>query len=143
MHVFRSVFLLLFLHHLAAGQGFITTVAGGARFFSAGGPALQVSLSPPQAMALDSAGNLYFTLPEDNLVVRLSAGALTVVAGNGIRGFSGDGGPATSASLNQPQGVAVDGGGNLYIADTNNHRVRRVSANGVITTVAGTGNPGR
>ena len=66
---------------------------------------------------------------------------ITTVAGNGTPGFSGDNGPATSAQLNDPYGVAVDSAGNLYIADTDNNRIRKVS-NGVITTVAGNGTPG-
>ena len=77
---------------------------------------------------------------DQNTVLRLDAttGILTLVAGNGTPGFSGDNGPATSAQLNSPAGVAVDSAGNVYIADGCNHRIRKVS-NGVITTVAGNG----
>jgi hypothetical protein len=67
---------------------------------------------------------------------------ITTVAGDGTRGFSGDGGPATNASLSDPSGVAVDTAGNLYIADTSNHRVRKVSVSGTITTIAGNGSSG-
>lgn len=95
-------------------------------------------------MAVDSAGNVFIADASNNLVVQVSAaGTLDVIAGNGIGGFSGDGGAATSASLNSPGlpffgGVAVDSVGNLYIVDANNNRVRKIS-NGVITTVAGNG----
>ena len=83
---------------------------------------------------------LFATDRDNHLLVKVSTdGILTVVAGNGIRGFSGDGGGATSASLNLPTAVAVDMAGNLYIADYANDRVRKVSANGIITTVAGNG----
>jgi uncharacterized protein (TIGR03437 family) len=122
--------------------GIITTVAGGGMVSFSGdnGPATSAELSNPDAVALDSAGNLYIA---DGLNYRLrevSNGVITTVAGNGTPGFSGDNGPATSAQL-QPSGVAVDSAGNLYIADSNNCRVRKVS-NGVITTVAGDGTPG-
>ena len=72
-----------------------------------------------------------------------AAGTISTFAGTGTAGFSGDGGMATSAQLGAPRGVAVDGSGNVYIADYNNHRVRRVSAAGTISTFAGTGTPGR
>jgi DNA-binding beta-propeller fold protein YncE len=82
---------------------------------------------------------LYVADRDNNLVVKVSSGVMTVVAGNGIPGFSGDGGPATGASLNDPKSVAVDSSGNLYIADTTNSRIRKVSGE-TITTVAGGGN---
>jgi uncharacterized protein (TIGR03437 family) len=94
----------------------------------------------PAAVALDAAGNLFIADTGNHRVRKLtSGGIITTVAGSGILGAGGDGGPATAASLNRPGGLAVDGGGNLYIADTGNHRVRKVSAAGVISTVAGTG----
>src|SRR5207247_5798987 len=71
-----------------------------------------------------------------------TAGTITTVAGNGTRGFSGDGGPATSVQLSYPPGVAVDGAGDLFIADTGNQRIRKVSPAGTITTVAGDGTVG-
>jgi sugar lactone lactonase YvrE len=89
-------------------------------------------------MAVDSAGNLFIADPADDVVLELTATDIFVVAGNGNLGFSGDGGQATSATLNQPTGVGLDYAGNLYIADTGNHRVRMVNTAGVITTVAGT-----
>jgi sugar lactone lactonase YvrE len=97
----------------------------------------------PGGLALDAAGNLYVADTGDNFVTRVAPdGTQTVVAGNGTAGFSGDGGAAVSASLNGPQGIAFDAAGNLYIADTFNHRVRMVTPAGSISTFAGTGMPG-
>ena len=94
-------------------------------------------------MAVDGSGNLYIADIDNNRIRKVSAtGIITTVAGNGTVGYSGDGGPATSAQLNVPFGVAVDASGNLYIADAYNHRIRKVSATGIITTVAGNGSGG-
>ena len=122
-------------------QGVITTVAGSTFVFRGdGSPATDATLGFVRGLALDSAGNVFAADPSNHLVVRISTtGVLTVVAGNEIRGLSGDGGPATSASLNLPFDVAVDATGNLYIADRDNERIRKVSPDGMITTVAGTG----
>jgi uncharacterized protein (TIGR03437 family) len=117
-------------------NGMITTVAGGGWSLGDNGPATTAQLSDPWGVAVDSAGNLYIADEYDNRVRRVSSGVITTVAGNGTPGFSGDNGSATSAQLNDPQGVAVDSAGNLYIADTGNNRMRKVS-NGVITSVAG------
>ena len=94
----------------------------------------------PQGMAFDAAGVMYLA-DQDNYVVRkvTPAGVISTVAGNGHQGFSGDGGPAISAALYDPSGVAVDSVGNLYIADFNNRRIRKVTPDGVISTVAGNG----
>ncbi len=120
--------------------GTITTVAGNgvAGFSGDGGPAASASLDLPYGEAVDSAGSLYIADFRNQRIRKLSGGTITTVAGNGTQGFSGDGGPAASASLNAPAGVAVDGAGNLYIADANNDRIRKVSG-GTITTVAGNG----
>jgi sugar lactone lactonase YvrE len=129
-------------------NGVITTVAGigcnysyegGDPFSGDGGPATSAQLSGPWGVALDSAGNLYIGDGPD--IRKISNGVITTVAGNGTTGFSGDGGPATSAQLSEPYGVAVDSSGNLYISDSGNNRIRKVS-NGVITTVAGDGMEG-
>ena len=121
--------------------GTITTVAGsGERGYSGdGGPAVQAQLAIPSSIALDGDGNLYIA-DRFNHRIRLvdSTGTITTVAGTGEEGFSGDGGPATEARLGSPSGVAVDGDGNLFIADFSNHRIRRVDAAGTITTIAGT-----
>ena len=120
-------------------NGTITTVAGdGAlRFGGDNGPAANAQLYDPYGVAVDSAGDLYIADTLNNRIRKVSNGVITTVAGNGTAGFSGDNGPATSAKLFTPIGVAVDSAGNLYIADVNNSRVRKVS-NGVITTVPGT-----
>ena len=114
----------------------ITTFAGTAKSFSSLTSVLAVTAPvAPSRVAVGPNGAAYFGDREANLVFRLNPdGSLIVVAGNGIAGFSGDRGPATSASLNQPSGFAVDTEGNLYIADVLNARVRKVDTNGIITT---------
>jgi sugar lactone lactonase YvrE len=121
----------------------ITTVAGnGTQSFSGdNGPATSAQLHGPDGIAVDSIGNLYVADYSNHRIRKVTSGVITTVAGNGTQGFSGDNGPATSAQLNGPVGIAVDFTGNLYIADTYNHRIREVS-NGVIATVAGNGTPG-
>ena len=122
-------------------QSIITTVAGSGRILSGvGGPAIDVPLAGPQGMAFDSKGNLYIADNQQNVVFKISpSGVATVFAGNGSRGFSGDGGPASSASFTEPKAVAVDGAGNVYIADYHNERIRKVDQNGIVTTFAGGG----
>ena len=124
-------------------NGVIATVAGnGTQGFSGdNGPASSAQLYLPSRIAVDSAGNLYIADSENNRIRKVSNGVIITVAGSGTRGFSGDNGPATSAQLNAPTGVAVDSAGNLYIADSGNNRIRKIS-NGVITTVAGNGTQG-
>ena len=121
-------------------DGIITTVAGNGayRFSGDGGPVTSASLDQPQGVAADSAGNLYIADTFNHRIRKVSGGTITTVAGNGVGGFSGDGGPATNASLRLPSGVAVDSTGTLYIADTGNSRIRKVSG-GTITTVVGNG----
>jgi class 3 adenylate cyclase/sugar lactone lactonase YvrE len=121
----------------------IATIAG--RGHSADGPdgraAIATDLSHPLALALDSAGRLYVV--EGNRVRRINGdGTMTTVAGTGRAGFSGDGAAATSANLNGPQAIAIDSAGSVYIADSQNNRVRRVDPHGVITTFAGSGQAG-
>ena len=122
----------------------ITTAVGtGEKGFAGdGGPAGKALLNGPFDVCFDSAGNLYFSDTFNNRIRRVDAttGLITTVAGNGEKGYSGDGGPAIAAALNEPYGVVVDRDGNLYIADRLNRRVRRIdAASGVITTLAGTG----
>ena len=120
--------------------GVITTVAGNGSYgFSGdGGPATSAQLLNPHGLAVDAAGNLYIADTLNLRIRKVSNGVITSVAGNGTYGGSGDGGPATSAQLNMPYGIAVDAAGDLYIADESNNRIRKVSK-GVITTVAGNG----
>jgi sugar lactone lactonase YvrE len=100
-------------------------------------------LSFPNGLAMDGNGNLYIADSYNNRIRKLTpAGIITTVAGNGGAGFGGDGGPATSAQLRYPLGVAVDKDGNLFIADSHNNRIRKVDTAGIITTVAGNGTSG-
>jgi len=125
-----------------SSDGTITTLAGNgvAGFSGDGGPATGASLKFPLGMAMDSSGNFYLADGDNNRVRRVSpGGVITTVAGNGAGRFAGDQGLATSASLNVPEDVAVDGTGNLLIADAGNNRVRKVNSSGVISTLAGTG----
>ncbi len=122
--------------------GIITTIAGTgvAGFGGDGGPATAALLNVPRHIIVSSSGDIYFSEVGNERVRKIDVnGIITTVAGNGIEGFSGDGGPATSARLFNPFGLAFDTQGNLFIADVDNHRVRRVSTTGIITTVAGTG----
>ncbi|MCX6594875.1 MAG: putative Ig domain-containing protein [Acidobacteria bacterium] len=124
--------------------GFIQTIAGRTWVATlAAGPALSFPLGGVTSVATDAAGNVYAADPGNHIVVRITpTGLLTVVAGTGVRGFSGDGGPATSAMLANPWRVAIHPTtGDLYISDLSNQRIRKIAA-GVITTVAGTGAAG-
>ena len=127
----------------SAGQ--ITTVAGTGVIGASGdgGPAVDATLNRPSDVAVDNFGNLYIADTSNRRVRKMDlAGIITTVAGTGSFGSGGDGGPAVDAQLSDLEGVFLDGPGNLYIADTSNHRVRRVDPAGVITTVAGTGTSG-
>ena len=120
----------------------ISAVAGSSSLGD-GGPAIDAQIGAMQGIATDRSGNLYLSDTDHHRVRKIDpTGIITTVAGTGIAGFSGDGGPATAAELNLPYGLAVDTSGNLYIADLNNNRVRRVSPSGVIDTYAGRGGQG-
>ncbi|MFF9410829.1 NHL repeat-containing protein [Streptomyces anandii] len=126
-------------------DGTIITAAGNgeAGFVADGGPAAGTKLYNPHSVAVDSAGNLYIAEASNHRVRKVTPGGIiTTVAGNGQGGFVSDGGPAVATKIYNPHGVAVDGSGNLYIADYSNHRVRKVTPDGIITTVAGNGQPG-
>ena len=120
----------------------IETVAGSASMGD-GGPATTAQISNIQGIAVDRWGNLYLSDTDNHRVRKIStSGVITTLAGTGVAGFSGDGGPAATAQLNLPYGLAADLAGYLYVADLGNDRVRRISPDGVITTVAGNGNRG-
>ncbi|MBX3164543.1 MAG: T9SS type A sorting domain-containing protein [Bacteroidetes bacterium] len=124
-------------------NGIITTIAGngGSGFSGDGGAATAAPLGSTRAVAVDAVGNVY--IAETTRIRKVSTnGIITTIAGIGGFGFSGDGGLATAAALNYPGGVAVDAAGNVYIADTWNNRIRKVSTNGIITTIAGSGATG-
>ena len=135
-------------------SGTITTIAGSGStglarggFNGDGGPATAARLYGPTGVAVDRAGNLYIADWNNNRIRKVgTSGIITTIAGNGPSGdhgsYGGDGGPAFDAQLYLPYGVAVDGGGNLFIADTGNHRIRKVDSTGTITTIAGTGEYG-
>ena len=128
----------------ALTPGIITTTAGNGTsgYTGDGGPATSAGIYEPQGVALDNAGDVYFADFYHHVVRRIDAasGIITTVAGNGTEGFSGDGGSATSAEFNYPEGISLDSAANLYIADSGNYRVRKVdAATGIITTIAGDG----
>lgn len=137
------VFLVLAQLSLSgsAQPGVISTVAGNGTegFGGDGGPAILAALNKPVGVAVDLAGNLYIAEEYGRVRKVTSDGVISTVAGNGSTGFSGDGGPAISAQLANPAGIDVDSAGNLYIADFNNRRIRKVTPEGMISTVAGGG----
>ena len=126
-------------------DGIITTVAGNgtAGYSGDGNQATNATLAYPDGVALDASGNLFIADSGNNVIRKVDPnGIITTIAGNGSPGYSGDGGPATNASLNYPEGVALDLSGNLFIADWANNVIRKVDGNNVISTVAGNGSPG-
>lgn len=125
-------------------SGIITTVAGNASgaFPGDGGQATDASIAPT-GVSLDAAGNLYIADNGNSRICKVNtSGILTTIAGNGTSGSSGDGGPATAALLRNPYDLDIDGSGNIYIADRNNNKIRKIDATGIISTIAGTGTTG-
>ena len=128
---------------IVSSSGIITTAAGSSTadvYAGDGGKATQASVNRPNGIAFDATGKIMYIADTGNSVIRkvdTSTGIITTVAGNNSSAYGGDGGPATSASLSLPTGVALDSAGNLYIADTNNSCIRKVTTDQVIHTVAG------
>src|SRR5436190_1922681 len=136
--------LTVFAGRALAQVNVISTAAGtGSGGYSGdGGAATAAQLNAPFGIAVDSAGNFYIAEWINHRVRKVdTSGRITTVAGIGVGGYGGDGGPATEAALNSPEGVAVDAAGNIYIADSFNNRIRKVDTSGVITTIAGNGSP--
>ena len=135
------------IRRVDAVTGIITTVAGNGTqgYTGNNGAAVSAQLSYPAAVAVDGAGDLYIADSANNVIrfVNAGSGIITTVAGNGTPGYSGDNGPATSAQLSRPYGVAVDANGNIFVADFSNEVIRQIAAgSGTITTVAGNGTRG-
>jgi sugar lactone lactonase YvrE len=132
-----------------AAAGSILSVAGSVidgrqyGFAGDGGPATAAQLYHPRAVAFDRLGNVYIADALNQRIRKIdTSGVIRTLAGNGVEGYGGDGGPALQASFNQPHGVAVDSRGNVYIADSGNNRIRVVTPQGAVRTVAGNGLPG-
>ena len=127
--------------------GTIRTIAGiggtgngSGSFAGDGGPANEAGFQEPTFIVFDAKGNLFISDRDNDRVRKIAVdGIISTVAGNGSGTFSGDGGPAVDAGLDDPAGLAFDTAGNLYVADSNHHRIRRIDTYGVITTIAGTG----
>jgi len=120
-------------------NGIIVTVAGNGTggYSGDGGPATSAEFYYPTDVAVDASGNLFIASLSNNVIRKVGInGIITTMAGNGTQGYSGDGGPATKAEFSDPWRAAVDASGNLFIADEQNQRIRRVGTNGIITTVA-------
>ena len=132
------------VRRLDEATGRISVVAGNGKqgYAGDGGPATDAELNEPYEVRFDSVGNMFFVEMKNNIVRRVDAksGIITTVAGTGKAGFSGDGGPATKATLSRPHSITLDNQGNLYICDIGNHRVRVVNLkSGIVDTLAGTG----
>jgi trimeric autotransporter adhesin len=141
----RNLYIADWANHrvrkVSAG-GTMTTIAGTGQpgYSGDGGPATRAKLNNPWSVAVDGEGNVYITEHHGHRVRKVSAsGTITTFAGTGVRGSSGDGGPATSATLSEPYGLAVDRGGNVYVAEHTGMRVRKIDRRGRITTLAGSG----
>src|SRR5258708_8800375 len=120
----------------------IITIAVTERLLD-GKPAINVPLRDPRAVKVDASGNFYIADTGDHRIRKVNqSGTISTVAGNGLPGFGGDRGKATAAQLSSPTSIAFDGNANLYIADRDHFRVRRISSDGTINTVAGNGTPG-
>ncbi|TAK62615.1 MAG: hypothetical protein EPO22_07345, partial [Dehalococcoidia bacterium] len=129
------------VREVRASDGAIVTVAGNgtSAYGGDGGPATSASLISPSGLAVSPTGDLYVADQGASVVRLVSGGVISTIAGTGVAGFSGDGGPATAAQLASPYGLAIDGAGRLFIGDTSSSRVRRIEPGGQIFTAAGSG----
>jgi uncharacterized protein (TIGR03437 family) len=125
-----------------SGNNVIREVSAGTINTIVGGFATPVHLNDPETVLVDSSGNLYISDQSGFRILKFSGGVVTIIAGNGNIGSSGDNGLAVNASLDEPSGIALDAQGYLYICDTDNSRIRKISPSGIITTIAGLGSPG-
>jgi sugar lactone lactonase YvrE len=126
-------------------NGILTLIAGDGTqgYHGDGGAAVAAQLNHPKGIALDSSGNLYFADSQNHVIRKIDKqGIITTIAGNNTAGYSGDCGIATAAKLNYPVDVKIDELGNIYIADANNHVIRKIDTKGIITTIAGDGTQG-
>ena len=148
----NCIFLLFFIVaalfsklNASAQSGIITTVCGigTGSFGGDGGVATLAEIHYPAGVTIDINGNMYIVDHENHRIRKVTpSGIITSIAGNGIAGYGGDGGPATDASLNYPTGLVLDTIGNIYIADRDNQRIRMINTSGVMTTFAGNGTGG-
>ncbi len=144
-YLFQASFLILFFlwiphESMASGQPGGSGPLYPYKDVGDGQPATSVILTLVDGMAVDKEGTIYLSHRSKNRIRKVTRdGIITTVAGTGIAGYGGDGGPALQADLNFPAGLALDADGNLYVADRNNHRVRKIDKQGIIITVAGTG----
>src|SRR5215831_5054838 len=134
-----SLLCVLLLNVTSFAQSYTITTYAGPSLPVNGGLATTQAIDFPYAVISDAAAGFYVSSYAPSRIYRVGAdGTLTLVAGSGISGFSGDGGPATSAQINGPMGLALDGSGNLFFADNANNRIREITPDGTISTVAGT-----
>lgn len=141
----KLIYLLLLLPLGSGAQEIISTIAGTgvAGFSGDGGPATNARVNSPAGIIKDGSGNVIFCDAFGHSIRKISpAGIITTIAGNGSPGYSGDGGPATAATVSGPAGIAIDTAGNILVAEYGNHVIRKINTSGIISTIAGNGTPG-
>ncbi|MGZ3863279.1 MAG: NHL domain-containing protein [Bacteroidia bacterium] len=140
----RFILIFIFLVNTCFSQIIRTFAGTGVGSYTGdGGLAINATFSEPQGVMLDDTGNVYIVDEDDNVIRKISSlGMINTIIGSGLAGFSGDGGPAKFAKLTSPGGCAIDRKGNIYIADSYNHAIRKVNRSGIISTVAGHGTVG-